>query len=345
MRADGTNQQPLLDSPVADLEPAWRADGNQLVYTQSVGAGNKDLYTVDVLRVGPPAEKDLVATGVRQLTGAAGEDHDATYSPAGDEVVYTTQRPPFAQPFGTTHRLRLDTLLDNGHLTADLRLAAGDPFWSFDGKRIAFFKSSTRFQRSPQQLWIMAPNGSQKRQLPGGSGIANVHPAIGPVANVDGDSTPDYLESGSVGRASVKVARRVAAERPFKLRLGWEHPDRWRLLRSEFVALTLDGLTVGLLRYDVDSGLFYVWDSEQGRFGSRGRAGERKRLRAGALTLDLSRTRVINVSRKTLALDLSLQLGKGARGKTLGIEARADDASGASQQDRRARARITVAGR
>ena len=78
------------------------------------------------------------------------------------------------------------------------------------------------------------------------------------------------------------------SERPFTLRLGWEHPVRWRLLRSEFVALTLDGTTVGLVRYDVDSGLFYVWDSERGVFGSRGRAGQSKRLRAGESLADMT---------------------------------------------------------
>ena len=59
-------------------------------------------------------------------------------------------------------------------------------------------------------------------------------------------------------------------------------------------------------------------------------------------TLDLRHTRVIKVNHRKLTLELTLSFGRRARGRTLGLEARADDARGDSQQDRRTRAKITV---
>ena len=233
--------------------------------------------------------------------------------------------------------------MDTGDLTSDLRLAAIDPFWSFDGRRIAFFKSALRIVHGPQELWIMASNGSQKVHLPGGSGVANIHPAIGRVADSDGDGTPDYLESGSVGRPALQApAPRAHAGQRFTLRFCWRHPVRWRLLRSELLAVTLGRTPVGLVRFDVHSRLFFIWDSARGGYGAHGRAGRRRTLRAGALSLDLRHARVIKANRRKLTLELALTFDRHARGRTLGLEARADDARGNSQQDRRTRARISV---
>lgn len=346
MRADGTNEQPLFNSSAADLEPAWRPDSKQIVFTQSIGAGNKDLFTIDVTerpRVGRPTiSPDFDAGAIRQITSTAGEDHDGTYNPAGTEVVYTSERAPFDPPYGNTYKLRLSDLANRGDLTTDLRLGAGDPHWSFDGERIAFFHSFTRFIKSPQQLWVMNENGGQKDHLPGGSGVANIHPAIGRVADGDGDGTPDYLESGSVGRPSLQAPRRVQAGRPFKLRLGWRHPERWKLMRSELIVFTLDRIPIGLIRFDIASKLFFIWDSAHGRYGEHGRAGQGRTLREGTLSLDLDDTRVVKVDKKRLALDLALKFDRRAVGHTIGVEARADDEKGRSQQDRRTRDRITV---
>jgi hypothetical protein len=119
---------------------------------------------------------------------------------------------------------------------------------------------------------------------------------------------------------------------------------RWKLLRSELLAITLGGTPVGLVRFDVPTGQFFVWESARGGYGAHARAGARRVLRAGALSLDLGRTRVRKVSKKTLVLDLALAFDRRARGRTLGLEARADDARGASQQDRRTRGGRTPAG-
>jgi hypothetical protein len=351
MRADGGEPTLLVDGQYAELEPAWRPDGNQIVYTRSIGEGAKDVFTIDVARpaannkgVRVPGTPLIVPGAINQLTSAGGEDHDATFNPDGTQIVFTTERPPFDPPFGNTHKMRLDGLIDLGDLTTGFRLGAGDPFWSFDGKRIAIFKSSTRFIHSPQQLWLMDENGKHAVHLPGGSGVANVHPAIGKLADTDGDNTPDYLESGDVGRPALTVPRRVRAGQRFTLHLGWRHPVRWKLLRSELLAVTLGRTPVGLVRFDVPTGLFFIWESARGDYGAHGRAGARRTLRAGALSLDLRHTRVVKVSRKTLVLNLALAFDRRARGRTLGLETRADDARGASQQDRRARARVTVTG-
>jgi hypothetical protein len=344
MRADGSNQQLVFDSSAADLEPAWRPDGQQVVFTQSIGAGNKDLFTLDLAEI--PREShsatspDFLTGALRRLTFTTGEDHDGTYSPEGTEIVYTSEREPFDPPYGNTYKLRVSDLANLGDLTTDLRLGAGDPFWSFDGRRIAFFHSSTRFVRSPQQLWVMAKNGAGKVHLPGGSGVANIHPAIGPTADSDGDGTLDYLESGSVGRPSLHARRRVEAGKRFQVRLGWRHPKAWKAMRSELLVLTLGRTPVGLIRFDIGTGLFFLWDSANGGYGAHGRAGQKRRLRAGALTLDLTRTEVVPIDEQRIRLDLAVKLGREAAGHTLGLEARADDTLGRSQQDAHPRRRI-----
>src|SRR4051794_4586385 len=294
MRANGANQTELVNGPIAEIEPAWRPDGGQIAFARSIAEGNKDVFTIDVSRSPKPlpGQPDLIPGEVRQITNAAGEDHDATYSPDGTQMVFTTQREPFSPPFGNTHKLRLDTLADIGDLTSGLRLAAIDPFWSFDGTRIAFFKSFTRIVHSPQELWVMAADGSEKHHLPGGSGVVNVHPAIGRVADADGNSTADFLESGSVGRSNVAAPRRVRAGKRFTVRFSWRHPVRWRQLRSELLVVTLGRTPVGLVRFDQASGLFYIWDSARGLYTAHGRAGDRKTLRVGAVSLDLRRTHV-----------------------------------------------------
>lgn len=327
--ADGSGVTRLTFDPREEIEPAWRPDGQLLVFSMVLSKDEKDLFTM---------RPD--GTGLRRLTSAAGQDHDATFNPDGTRVVYTTEIPPFDRPFGNVHVLALASLQSIADLTADVNFGAGDPFWSFDGKQIAYFKSVLP-TLGPMRLFVMNANGGNKTHIPG-EGVVNVHPAIGRVADSDADGTADFLETGPVGVARLTLPRVVRARALTRVGFGWTHPDRWRKLAKLTLTLTYRGRGVGAVRFVGSDRSLSLWDTQRAHWTTPKVIGRRGTLRNGLLALDVGASRFVNVSRKTLRIDLAVRLAGQTAGRTLGIEVSGEDTNGGSER-RRLATRLRVA--
>ena len=295
----------LTNSPFADIEPAWRPDGQEIAFTRSFG--------------GVPKQKDVFVikpdgTGERQVTFTNREDHDPSYNPTGDQVVITSERPPTSIPYGNVHLIRLSDGASLGDLTSDVALGAGDPFWSRDGSTIAYFKSAGPLTRSPQNLFVMSAFlGLNKFKIPG-EAAANIHPAIGLGIDDDGDGTPNYLESGTVGESRL-APHEIRAERTKIIHFWWKHPRRWRNLDSIWLRISSKRWLIGMVRFEVDNEVFSVFDGVADDYSNARRLGQ-KDLRTSLLKLDLDRTRVVPEGTRTIRLDLALRF----RSKVAGTE-------------------------
>jgi Tol biopolymer transport system component len=326
MNANGTNVRRVTTNSVEDIEPAWRPDGQEIAFSRVFGEGQKGVFAI---------KPD--GTGERLVANSPGEDHDPSYSPDGRQMVITSERPPFSPPYGNVYKVDAATGAAVADLTADQDFAAGDPFWSRDGKHIAYFKSGTRFLRGPQQLFVMDRNGANKFQVPG-EALANIHPAMGVAVDDDGDGTPNYLESGSVGKARLSP-RRVRARRTELVRFAWKHPGRWRDLDTMSLRISSDRWLLGAVRFSIRDRTLSLFDGLDDRYTNGRRLGG-GRLRSSLLTLNVERSRAIGVDRKRLRLVLALRFhpriaGHGFRlvGRRLRARVQANDRGGRNQEE------------
>jgi Tol biopolymer transport system component len=197
MNADGTNPVRITTSSQDDIEPSWSPDGTKIAFSrvvstpleQALGIKQKDVFVINA-----------DGTNERRLTTANLEDHDATWSPDGTQLVITSERAG-TLPFGDVFTIRASDGLALANLTSDLVLGGGDPAWSPDGSKIAFFKS--RFlpvTAPPIDVWVMNADGSGKQPIDAQGFLLNVHPNWGIRADSDGDGRPDYLENSNVTR-------------------------------------------------------------------------------------------------------------------------------------------------
>ena len=318
MDANGANVRRVTTSPLEDIEPAWRPDGQKIAFGRVVSEHEKDVFEIN-----PDG------TGERQVTDAPGEDHDPTYGPDGQTMVITSERPPTSPPFGNVHRIRASDGTSLGDLTPNFSFGAGDPFISRDGSIIAFFSSALP-TLGPMRLQVMSSAGNNAFHVPGEATV-NVHPALGNAVDDDRDGTPNYLESGSVGRARL-TPRALTAARPAKLTFDWTHPRRWRRLDAMHLRLRYRGREVAAIRHDVAKRSFAIYDYDERAYGPSRPLG-RGALRSRALTLDLRRTRIVNVSPKTLRLELAVRFSRAAGGGTYDVSVQANDVDGRSQDE------------
>jgi Tol biopolymer transport system component len=325
MDSNGQNVRRVTTSAMEDLEPAWRPDGQEIAFSRTLGVNDKDIFTINPN-----------GTGERRVTSTAKEDHDPTYSPDGTQLVITSER-NISPPYGNVHKIRVSDGADLGDLTADQELGSGDPFWSRDGTLIAYFNAVLPILRGPQQLFVMGANGNGKFRIPG-EAQANIHPAIGLAIDDDRDGTPNYLESGSVGKTALRP-RRVRAGRTALVRFDWTHPRRWRRLDTIWLRLSQRRWLRGMVRFSVRQRAFSLFDGETDRYGRTRRTG-RGRLRSGLVTLDLRRTRVVNVDRRKIRLVLALRFPRRLAGQRFRVRVQANDRGGRNEEEALGRLRL-----
>jgi Tol biopolymer transport system component len=326
MNVNGTGVTRVTTSGFDDIEPAWRPDGQKIAFARVFSKSEKDVFTINPN-----------GTGEFRVTNVPKEDHDPSYSPSGQELVITSERSPTSPPYGNVHKIRASDGFGLGNLTSDLNLAAGDPFWSRDGGLIAFFKSTFIEVHSPQKLFVMNAFGGGKFNVPGEASV-NIHPALGLGIDDDGDGTPNYLESGSVGRASFSP-HRARANRTGRFRFDWKHPRRWRKLDTIWLRVSHKRWLLGMVRFSVPRRSFSLFDGLHDRY-TRARRPGRGRLRTSLFTLNLRRTRAVGINRKRIRLVLAVRFRRKVKGypfrlagKRLRIRAQANTRRGRNQEE------------
>ncbi len=196
MNVDGTGLVKLTTSAFHENEPAWSPDGTKIAYTRILNDGPLNLGLL------PGADKDVYvmdANGANNhlLKGGNKEQHDAFWSPDGTKIAITGEGDSI--PFGdvlilnSTTGATISNLTAAGIFSGEPLYGGGDPSWSPDGTKIAYFKATGPLISFPMRLFVMNANGTGKLfiQAPG---LVNIHPNFGVQADTDGDGIPDYQD-------------------------------------------------------------------------------------------------------------------------------------------------------
>ncbi|MGK5733979.1 TolB family protein, partial [Streptomyces sp. URMC 124] len=149
VRRDGSGRTRLLDGPATgtdNRQPNWSPKGDRLVF-QRRERGSRDwaLYVMNA-----------DGSGLRRLTGGAGEHTDPSWSPDGRQVVFSStagglEVPQiFVIPVDGGRPVRV-TVSDGSY--------DGAPSWSPDGRWIAF-ESHPGDEDRPTSLWRVPAPGT-----------------------------------------------------------------------------------------------------------------------------------------------------------------------------------------
>jgi Tol biopolymer transport system component len=195
MRSDGSSQAPLPttctpDACLGDSAPAWSPDGNRLVFERAFGPIVKDTAAgIDLVTVNADGSSEQVILHYRSLEAQGQEPHDAQWSPDGTRIAVMILNTK-AKPHNGSAIYVVDADGSNLHRVTPIRLNAGNPDWSPDGKRIAF--NSSFEGQGAVEIHTVRPDGSGLRRLrrepknsysfdpvwsPGGRRLAFVHGA------------------------------------------------------------------------------------------------------------------------------------------------------------------------
>ncbi|RMG55004.1 MAG: hypothetical protein D6723_03625 [Acidobacteria bacterium] len=149
VRADGTELTQLTDGPRSstdDRQPNWSPTGDRILFQRrSLGSDDWNLYTMS------PDGSDI-----RPVTTAPSSDTDASWSPDGRWIVYSSDHGGLPVP-------NLFIIPAEGgtpiRVTRDRTREDGAPSWSPDGEWIAFESHRGQDEDTPASLWrIAAPD-------------------------------------------------------------------------------------------------------------------------------------------------------------------------------------------
>ncbi len=167
MNADGSQQTRLTKNSVPDSFPDWSPDGKQLVFTRY--DGNSQIY---VMKADGSQQTRLTTTNT------PGGDGSPAWSPDGQKIAFSSFRNEKSEAYrdgnGDIYVMNADGS-EQTQLTNNLADDAS-PFWSPDGKRIAFISSR---DKSYHQIYVMNADGSQQTGLTNNE-WESLHPAWSP---------------------------------------------------------------------------------------------------------------------------------------------------------------------
>ena len=146
VRADGSGLAQLTDGPAGgtdDRQPNWSPQGDGILFQRRTpGSDDWNLYTM------APDGSD-----VRQVTTAPSGDTDASWSPDGRWIVYSSDHGGLPVPnlfiIGAGGGAPIRVTHDDAH-------EDGAPSWSPDGKWIAFESREGQEEDTPAGLWRIA---------------------------------------------------------------------------------------------------------------------------------------------------------------------------------------------
>ncbi|MDX6580823.1 MAG: hypothetical protein QOI10_7 [Solirubrobacterales bacterium] len=324
MNPDGTGKQPVVATALSEFEPDISPDGQQMAFTRDLGG---------VLERGYEVFRRQLSTGAEtRLTDNNEADHDSSWTMNGTRIFVTSEEDNIKQPYGDVYRLDSVTGEVKAR-TTNFALSRGDPSVSPDQLAIAAMEPLLPIARGPHVIDLFDLDGHNLGHL-GGPGLVDIHPNFGVLADSDGDGTPDYLESGTVGTPHVELPRTVDAGKPFTVSFAWEHPEAWRGMDAMELFLTTRDQPIAAVRLLIGSGKLSAWDNTVGGYGSAKRPGAHGVLRSGGLRLELKGSRVIGTSERTITTQLRLEVAHNLAGHTYGVQVQADDLDGDHQGEK-----------
>lgn len=147
MGEDGRGPKRLTDHWASDVSPTWSPDAKQIAFVSDRG-GSPNVYVMGVDGKNP--------TRITFDTNGAGKDNQApAWSPRGDRIAFQSR---------IGGAWQICTMKPDGTEVRQLTAQGNneDPAWSPDGRLLAFIHDG--------KLWVMEADGSNARQLLGGSG-------------------------------------------------------------------------------------------------------------------------------------------------------------------------------
>lgn len=200
MNADGSDQKMVSTGKGRTTCSYYFPDNKTILYSSTHLSGNEcppkpdfskgyvwSLYdSFDIFTVNEDG------SGLKQLTFDKGYDAEATVSPIGDRIVFTSTRNGDIEIF----TMNLDGS-DVKQVTSEPGYDGG-PFFSYDGKQIIYRRTSFADEKeiegyrlllaeglvkpSKMEIWVMNSDGSNKRQVTS-NGAANFAPYFFPDGN------------------------------------------------------------------------------------------------------------------------------------------------------------------
>ncbi len=168
-KADGSDLQPLTNTPGYDAEATISPDGKRVVFT-SMRDGDLDLYTMDI-----------DGANVQRLTNTVGYDGGAFFSPDGKQLVYRAYHPQTAEEITDYQALIKENLIrpskvelfvmnddgSNQRQITDNGAANFAPFFHPSGEKIIFCSNvnDSSPQRRNFDLFLINPDGSGLEQV------------------------------------------------------------------------------------------------------------------------------------------------------------------------------------
>lgn len=211
MDVDGKNLVQLtnvIGVKSQDLRPSWSPDGNAIAYCSmtgrgkpSAGTGNWEIWIVDVTT----GSKRVIGEGMfpawspdksasRLAFQKARERGDRMYS------IWTVDLDPSGEPRRWTEVA----------WAADRALVT--PTWSPDGKKLAYaaVEQKPGGAADASEIWTVNADGTDRRRIISGSGVANSGMALSPTFSATGELFFISDRSGSEGIWSVKPSSDLA---------------------------------------------------------------------------------------------------------------------------------------